>query len=200
MTRIGILVFDDVEELDFTGPLEVFGMAARLGADCTTLLVAAHEGEIRGSYGLRFRPSYTIESCPSLDLLVVPGGYGARTHARTDPVILDYLRQRKGPTASVCTGALILGSAGLLRGHAATTHHSALDLLAEFEGVDVRRRTRLTMDDQIFTSAGITAGIDLALALVARMFGEDLAEQVAIRLEWDHASEWRRICDVGTAE
>jgi cyclohexyl-isocyanide hydratase len=192
MTRIGILVFDDVEELDFVGPMEVFGMAARLGADCTTLLVAAHEDEIRGSYGLRFHPSYTLDSCPSLDLLVVPGGYGARSHARKDPAILDFLRRRKGPTASVCTGALILASAGLLRGHAATTHYSALDLLAESEGVEVRPGVRFTMDDQIFTSAGISAGIDLALALVARMFGDDLAEKVATRLEWDDAGEWRR--------
>ncbi len=199
MTRIGILVFDDVEELDFTGPLEVFGMAARLGADCTALLVAAHEGEIRGSYGLRFRPNYTLDSCPSLDLLVVPGGYGARTHARSDPVILDYLRKRTGPTASVCTGALILAAAGLLRGHAATTHLSALDLLAEFEDVDVRRGARFTMSDQIFTSAGITAGIDLCLALVARMFGDELAEQVAARLEWGSAGQWRPISAGPTA-
>ncbi len=192
MARVGILVFDDVEELDFIGPLEVFGMAARLGAECTTLLVAAHEGEIRGSYGLRFRPSYTVESCPTLDLLIVPGGYGARTHAQKDPVILDFLRQRRGPTASVCTGALILASAGLLRGHPATTHYSALDLLAEFEGVEVRRGARFTLGEQIFTSAGISAGIDLSLALVARMFGDDLAERVATRLEWGGAGEWHR--------
>ncbi len=193
MTRVGILVFDDVEELDFIGPLEVFGMAARLGAECTTLLVAAHEGEIRGSYGLRFRPSYSVESCPTLDLLIVPGGYGARTHAQKDPVILEFLRQRRGPTASVCTGALILASAGLLRGHTATTHYSALDLLAEFEGVEVRRGARFTLDEQIFTSAGISAGIDLSLALVARMFGDELAERVATRLEWEGAGEWRRV-------
>ncbi len=197
MKRIGILVFDDVEELDFAGPLEVFGMAARLGAECTTLLVAAHQGEIRGSYGLRFLPSYTLDSCPSLDLLIVPGGYGARTHARKDPVILDFLRRRTGPTASVCTGALILASAGLLHGHVATTHHSAVELLAEHEGVEVRRGARLTMDEQIFTSAGITAGIDLALALVARMFGDELAEQVCTRLEWDHAGEWRGVIPKG---
>jgi len=192
---VGILVFDDVEELDFIGPLEVFGMAARLGADCTTTLIAAHDGEVRGSYGLRFTPAHTIESCPPVDLLIVPGGYGARTHAREDPAILEFLRQRKGPVASVCTGALILASAGLLRGRTATTHYSAFDLLRAEGGIDVIEGARMTIGERVCTSAGISAGIDLSLALVARMFGDELAEQVAKRMEWDHAGNWRRVSE-----
>ncbi|MBV9610278.1 MAG: DJ-1/PfpI family protein [Acidobacteria bacterium] len=190
---VGILVFDDVEELDFVGPLEVFGMAARLGADCATVLIAAHEGEVRGSYGLRFTPAHTIASCPPVDLLIVPGGYGARTHAREDPVIIDYLRQRKAPVASVCTGALILAAAGLLNGRTATTHHSAMELLRSYGAIDVIEGARMTVAERVSTSAGISAGIDLSLALVAHMFGDDLAEQVATRMEWDGAGDWRRV-------
>ena len=188
-----MLVFDDVEELDFIGPLEVFGMAARLGADCVAMLIAANDGEVRGSYGLRFTPAYTIASCPPVDLLIVPGGYGARTHAREDPRILDFLKQRKGPVASVCTGALILAAAGLLKGRIATTHYSAIDELRSYPAVDVIEGTRMTIGDQVSTSAGISAGIDLSLTLVARMFGDELAEKVAKRLEWDNAGDWRRV-------
>jgi transcriptional regulator GlxA family with amidase domain len=191
--NVGILVFDDVEELDFVGPLEVFGMAERLGADCATILIAAHEGEVRGSYGLRFTPAHTIASCPPVDLLIVPGGFGARTHAREDPVILDFLRARKAPVASVCTGALILAAAGLLRGRTATTHYSALELLRSDGAIDVIAGARMTIGERVSTSAGISAGIDLSLALVARMFGDDLAEQVAKRMEWEGTGDWRRV-------
>lgn len=189
--NIGILIFDDVEELDFVGPLEVFGMAARLGAGCNTFLVATQEGEVRGSYGLRFLPNYTIAACPPLDLLIVPGGFGARTHARQNPAILDFLRNRKGETASVCTGALILAAAGLFQGRAATTHLSAIDLLRAYDGVEVQENVRYVFDGPISSSAGVSAGIDLALALVARMFGQPLAEKVARQLEWDSAGQWR---------
>jgi transcriptional regulator GlxA family with amidase domain len=190
---IGILVFDDVEELDFVGPLEVFGMAEKLGADCTPLLIAAHEGEVRGSYGLRFTPAHTIASCPAVDLLIVPGGYGARTHAREDLTILNFLRERKAPVASVCTGALILAAAGLLVGRTATTHYSAMDMLRSYGAIEVIDGARMTIGERVSTSAGISAGIDLSLALVARMFGDDLAEQVAKRMEWDQAGNWRRV-------
>lgn len=188
---IGILIFDDVEELDFAGPLEVFGLAARLGADCNTILVAAQEGEVRGSYGLRFQPNYTIAACPSLDLLIVPGGFGARTHARKNPAVLEFIRSHKGETASVCTGALILASAGLFQGRTATTHQSAIDLLRAYDGVQVEENARVVFDGPVASSGGISAGIDLALALVARMFGQPLAEKVARQMEWDNAGQWR---------
>src|SRR5438128_3111328 len=86
---IGILLFDDVEELDFVGPLEVFGMAARHGADCRTALIAAEPKEIRCRYGMRVLPDFSFENGPTLDILIVPGGLGARTHARQNPRILD---------------------------------------------------------------------------------------------------------------
>src|SRR5215470_18203733 len=110
MLTIGILLFDDVEELDFAGPYEVFGMAARFGAECRALLIA--DAPVRCRYGLRVLPDCSMASAPPLDLLVVPGGLGARTHARENPAILDFIRAQRGFVASVCTGALILAAAG----------------------------------------------------------------------------------------
>jgi len=182
MKTIGILLFDDVEELDFVGPLEVFGMAARHGADCRTALIAAEPKEIRCRYGMRVLPDFSFENGPTLDILIVPGGLGARTHARQNPRILDFIRQQEGFVASVCTGALILASAGLLDGLTATTHHSAFDLLREY--TSVREGERYVIHERVATSAGVSAGIDLALALVAREWGDALAQTVAAILEW----------------
>ena len=184
MKTIGILIFDDVEELDFIGPLEVFGMAARHGAECRTLLIAQQLKEVRCRYGMRVMPEFALDNAPPLDLLIIPGGLGARTHARQNPKILDFVRRQQGMVASVCTGALILANAGLLDGITATTHHNAFDLLRESPQVDVREDTRFIIHDRVATSAGVSAGIDLALALVARQWGDSLAETVAANLEW----------------
>ncbi len=191
MTTIGILVFDDVEELDFVGPLEVFGQAQHLGADCNVLLVGAEEREIRCRYGLRMRPEVGLAACPRLDLLLVPGGPGARTHARQNPAILEFIRRHEGSVASVCTGALVLASAGLLDGRRATTHWSALDLLRATPGVHVEEGMRMVFDGRIASAAGVSAGIDLSLALVERNWGAELAREVAHRIEWDGAGQWQ---------
>ncbi|HEY8133365.1 MAG TPA: DJ-1/PfpI family protein [Thermoanaerobaculia bacterium] len=184
MKTIGILIFDDVEELDFVGPLEVFGMAARHGADCRTLLIAEELNEVRCRYGMRVIPEFTLDNAPPLDLLIVPGGLGARTDARQNPKILDFVRRQQGMVASVCTGALILANAGLLDGVSATTHHNAFDLLRESPQVDVREGVRFIIHDRVATSAGVSAGIDLALALVAREWGDSIAATVEANLEW----------------
>ena len=190
MMTIGILVFDDVEELDFVGPLEVFGQAQQLGAPCRVLLVASDAREIHCRYGLRLRPEANLAACPQLDLLVVPGGPGARTHARANPAILAFIRQQPGAVASVCTGALILAAAGVLTGHRATTHWSALDLLRATADVQVEAGVRMVFDGRIATSAGVSAGIDLALALVGRRWGGELAREVAKRIEWEGVGQW----------
>jgi transcriptional regulator GlxA family with amidase domain len=196
MKKIGILIFEDVEELDFVGPLEVFGMAGRLGGESEIFIIAPEATEVRCRYGLRVRPQLAIEQAPKLDLLIVPGGLGARTHARENPRILEFVRRQEGLTASVCTGALILGSAGVLRGRRATTHHSAVEALASLPGVRWEK-TRVVFDEPIVSSAGVSAGIDLALALVARFWGAELAEKVAQQIEWEQAAgpalggEWR---------
>jgi transcriptional regulator GlxA family with amidase domain len=185
MKIVGILLFDDAEELDFVGPLEVFGTAARLGADCEILIVAENATPIRARNGLKIVPTCTFERAPLLSILIVPGGLGARTHARQNQHILEFVRAQKGLVASVCTGALILAEAGLLTGLAATTHHSAFDVLEQYPGVSVRRGERWIIGERIATSAGVSAGIDLALALVASWWGAGIAEKVAENLEWN---------------
>ena len=184
MKTVGILLFDDVEELDFVGPLEVFGTATRFGADCQVHLVAEKTTPVRARNGLRILPDCTFESAPLLSVLIVPGGLGARTHARQNPRILQFVRAQKGLVGSVCTGALILAEAGLLTGLAATTHHSAFDLLEQYPDVCVRRGERWIIGERIATSAGVSAGVDLALALVANFWGAGVASQVAENLEW----------------
>jgi len=185
MKTVGILLFDDAEELDFVGPLEVFGAAARLGADCEILIVAENTTPIRARNGLKIVPTCAFESAPLLSILIVPGGLGARTHALQNQRILEFVRAQKGLVASVCTGALILAEAGLLTGLAATTHHSAFDVLEQYPGVSVRRGERWIIGERIATSAGVSAGIDLALALVASWWGAGIAEKVAENLEWN---------------
>ena len=143
MKTIGILVFDDVEELDFVGPLEVFGMAARHGADCRIVLIGVERKEVRSRYGLRVQPDAAIDEAPQLDTLIVPGGLGA-----------------------------------------ATTHHNSLQLLRESPNVDVREGSRFIIHERVATSAGVSAGIDLALALVTKWWGPSLASTVAVNLEW----------------
>jgi transcriptional regulator GlxA family with amidase domain len=185
MKTVGILVFDDAEELDFVGPLEVFGTAARFGADCEILIVAENTTPIRARYGLKMVPACAFESAPLLSILIVPGGPGARTHARQNQRILEFVRAQKGLVASICTGALILAEAGLLTGLAATTHRSAFDALTQYPGVSVRRGERWIIGERIATSAGVSAGVDLALALVANWWGAGIAEKVAETLEWN---------------
>src|SRR4051812_41629751 len=137
---IGILVFDDVEELDFTGPLEVFGIAKASGAPCRTVLVAKHHTEVRAHFGLTFRPEATFASCPALDLLIVPGGPGARGPVRHDSATIEFIRKHTGELASVCTGALILAAAKVLEGKRATTHRNRLEMLSEYPEIHVERQ------------------------------------------------------------
>ncbi len=192
--RIGILVFDDVEELDFVGPLEVFGMAPRFGAQCETVVLAEEARAIRCRHGLLVVPAQTLATCPAVDLLVVPGGLGARTHARENRRLLDFIRRQEGFVASVCTGALILAAAGVLENRTATTHHAALDLLRAYPGVRVKEGVRFVIEERLATSAGVSAGIDLALALAGSFWGGDVARQIANALEWPGAAEERRTC------
>ena len=188
---IGILVFDEAEELDFVGPFEVFGMAAEFEQPCRTLVISETLKAVRCAHGLRVLPDHAINGTPDLDLLIVPGGRGARLHVRKNPKILEFVRRQKGTVASVCTGAMVLAAAGVLDGIEATTHYAHYDQLREFEHVQLREGVRFVMHDQIATSAGVTAGIDLALALAKRFFGEAVAERIAKNLEWDSA-HWKK--------
>ncbi len=184
--RIGILLFNDVEELDFAGPLEVFGVAARIAGGIDVCTVSKTGDLIRCRYGLHVQPDHSFANCPELDLLIVPGGKGAREDARYDEDTLEFVRghARRAPIASICTGALVLAEAGLLQGRKATTHWSAIDLLRAYPEVRVLDDVRFVHEDDVATSAGVSAGIDLALEIVRKRFGPGVAQQVARTMEY----------------
>lgn len=191
---IGIMLFDEVEVLDFAGPFEVFSLARRQDGEKAFRVhtVAETAAPIRARGGLTVTPQYSFADTPPLDALLVPGGYGAEQTELHNPAVLAFVKDiysRPGATvASVCTGAFILAEAGLLRGRAATTHWMDLDRLArEYPDTDVRRGVKFVDEGRVLTSGGIAAGIHLALHLVARWAGRDAAVETARRMEYDIA-------------
>ena len=201
--RIGILAFEGFEELDAVGPYEVFGNAAKRGADLRVELLATDPTDrVTAAYGLRVEPDGVLSSGTDLDFLVVPGGGwndgdadgGARA-AANDEGLLATLRecQEAGTTlVSVCTGGMVLAAAGVLDGRSAVTHHGAMGDLRETEAEAVD--ARVVDDGDVVTAGGITSGIDCALWLVEREYGADLAERVAATMEYERRSD---ICRPG---
>lgn len=188
--RIGIFLFDEVEELDWAGPWEVLATwAATWPQDGVEVLTVAREDRpVVCAKGLRVLPSHTWQNAPPLDVLLVPGGIGTRGLAR-DGLVLDWVREhaeRGALVTSVCTGALVLAAAGLLRGRPATTYWGTLDLLVELEPtIDLRAEERFVDDGEIVTAAGVSAGIDMALHLVARLGSPERAREVRRAIQYD---------------
>ncbi len=194
--RVGIVVFDDIEVLDFCGPFEVFSAtrineARRWEEDSPfeVVLVAQKPGPCVASGGMVVLPHHTFQDCPRLDVLVVPGGRGTRREVE-NTVLLDWLRERAGEAArltSVCTGSMLLGFAGLLDGRKATIHrHSVGWMRDSFPSVQVEEGKRFVQDGHIYTSAGISTGIDMALGVVASYFGEGVARSTARHMEYPY--------------
>ena len=193
---VGILIFDGVEVLDFAGPFEVFSVTRSLGefTDETKLymplIIAEEQRIIRATGNLLIEPHHTIHDHPKLDLILIPGGHGTRQLQTHEPV-LDWIRQQSETvslTTSVCTGSFLLASAGLLQGKSATTHWGSIDRLRElFPEIVVRDNVRYVDEETIVTSAGVSAGIDMALSVVAKRHGEPVARQSARHMEYD----WR---------
>lgn len=191
--NVAILIYDNAEVLDFCGPFEVFGVT-RSPVDnsrpFTVFTVAEHDAPVTARNGLVVYPSHTFASCPQPDILVIPGGFGARQQIR-EARVLDWVRHRARQAEivlSVCTGAFLLAKAGLLDGLAATTHHSSFDTLEELApNTTVVRGQRYVDNGKIITSAGIAAGIDAALYVVARLLGVEQARWTAQHMEypWD---------------
>jgi len=178
--EIGLLTFPNVQQLDLTAPYEVFvGIP-----DARVHLVAAGLDPVTSSTGLVLTPTMRVADCPRLDVLCVPGGLGVNALMQ-DESVLDFVReQARGARylTSVCTGALVLGAAGLLRGKRATTHWAALDLLAAFGAIPVAER--VVRDGALLTGGGVTAGIDFALTLSAELSGQPAAEAIQLGLEY----------------
>ena len=196
---VGILIFDQVEVLDVAGPFEVFSVT-RLdeqrrqeelsSSPFRILLVSEKLGPVLAVGGLRFTPDVTIDNCPEeLDLLIVPGGLGTREEV-TNINLLNWIANRSSNTrltASVCTGSSLLGKAGLLDGREATTHWRAFDFLRQAApNAHIRDDVRFTLVDPIFTSAGISAGIDMALRIVSHFFGTKIGQATARHMEYPY--------------
>lgn len=196
---LAILIFDDVEVLDFCGPFEVFSVTRRSEerrreerSPFEVRLIADQPGVVVASGDLKVVPDDTLEDCPPLDILVIPGGWGTR-RLITDERVLTWIGERGrqvATLASVCTGSMLLGKAGLLDGRRATTHWQALTWMQEaFPTVAVERSQHVVEDGYILTSAGISAGIDMALRVVARYCGEDVARATARHMEYAYRDD-----------
>jgi transcriptional regulator GlxA family with amidase domain len=188
---VAIVVFDEVEVLDFCGPFEVFSVAGRDRdpKPFRVLLAAERPGPVTARNGLHVLPHHTLADCPRADLVLVPGGFGTRPLLNNDAV-LGWVRDRAGVAElvlSVCTGSLVLGRAGLLDGLPATTHHRAFaELRAAAPEVEVREGVRFVDAGRVVTSGGIAAGIDMALHVVGRLLGEDVADETARYMEYPY--------------
>lgn len=188
--QIGILLFPDVEELDAIGPWEVLSFWSRVYPDdgYAVSCVSADGGPVACAKGLTVQAHYSMADAPDWQVLVHPGGQGTRPQL-TDDAHLDWVRTQ-GATVplmtSVCTGSLVYAAAGLLRDRPATTHWRSLALLGELDpSIDVRRDDRFVDNGDVITSAGISAGIDMALHLVARLAGEGRAREVRRGIQYD---------------
>jgi transcriptional regulator GlxA family with amidase domain len=193
---VGILIFPEVEILDICGPFEVFASAAlppeREGGEATRLFdvftIAETPEIVRCRGGLLVQPNQTLIDHLPLDLLVVPGGFGTRQQ-QENPVVLDWIARQRASgalTTSVCTGAFLLGAAGLLDGRRATTHWATIDSLrTRHPGTTVLDDIRIVDEGEIITSAGVSAGIDMALHVVRRLHGDEVAHATARDMEYD---------------
>jgi transcriptional regulator GlxA family with amidase domain len=192
--RVGILVFPNVEVLDFCGPFEVFSVT-RLNEEARreepspfeVLLVAERLDTVVATGGLKVVPDVTIDTCPPLDILVVPGGWGTRTEVNNQRLI-DWIGERGRSVetlTSVCTGSMLLGQAKLLDGRRATTHWRSLSRMRDaYPSVTVEEKLHVVEDGHVVTSAGISAGIDMALRIVIRYFGEAVGRATARNMEY----------------
>ncbi|MEL4070292.1 DJ-1/PfpI family protein [Ochrobactrum sp. GPK 3] len=177
---IGFLIFPSIQQLDLTGPHDIFSSAE--GTDVH--LIWKDRNPVISSSGLTFVPTATFDDCPPLDVICIPGGGGVNP-LLTDTVVLDFVREQARNAryvTSVCTGALVLGAAGLLTGKRATTHWNAMDFLEHFGAIPTKGR--VVQDGNIITAGGVTSGIDFGLSILEELFGRAEAETVQLTLEY----------------
>ena len=190
MTRIGIFLFDGAEELDWAGPWEVLAFWAKMWPDddVEVFTMVRDDGPVTCAKGLRVLADYSWSTAPPMDVLVYPGGIGTRAHL-TDEGILGWVRKEKERgvlMTSVCTGSLVFAGAGLLRDRPATTYWGALEVLAGLDDtIEVRPDDRFVDSGDIITAAGVSAGIDMALHLVARLHSVERAREVRRGIQYD---------------
>lgn len=181
--NIGMLVFPDMTQLDFTGPYEVFVQVPK----CEVKVIAKSLQPVAAKGGLKFLPDTTLADAPPLDLVFVPGGPGVNA-LMEDRDVLEFLRRQAEKAkyvTSVCTGALVLGAAGLLKGYSATTHWASLGLLPVFGATALP--DRVVTDRNRITGGGVTAGIDFALTVAAEVAGPEVAKRIQLLIEYNPA-------------
>jgi transcriptional regulator GlxA family with amidase domain len=205
---VGILLFENIEVLDFSGPFEVFSVT-RLDEEKRreesspfhVVLVAETKQPIVATGGMRVLPDFDLKDCPQMDVLVVPGGWGTRKEMDNEP-LLRWIAERSRQVeilTSVCTGALLLGRAGLLDGKRATTHWRFLESMQElFPKTTVEKELHVVQEGSLFTCAGISAGIDMALKVVCQYYGEAVARAAAKHMEYPFPESNARRIALGT--
>ncbi|MBR9672117.1 AraC family transcriptional regulator [Bacillus cereus] len=187
---VGIFLFNEVEVLDFAGPFEVFSVTEVNGEKPFTVYTVSENGEmIIARNGLKVQSDYSIENLPPVDILIIPGGLGARKYEIKNEIVIKWIRQQMKEVklmTSVCTGALLLAKAGLLEGLKATTHWASIEKFKnEFQNVEVIENVKFVDEGHIITSAGISAGINMAFHIVKNLLGVHVAEDTAKRMEYD---------------
>ncbi len=190
--RIGMLIFPDIMQLDMTGPHEVFTKLP----DTEVMLIWKTLDPVTAAGGMRILPDVTYDTCPDLDLICIPGG-GGMNPLMNDPETLDFVRDQAAKVryvTSVCTGSLVLGAAGLLRGKRSACHWMSRDMLSEFGAVP--DPARVVIDGNYISGGGVTAGIDFGLTVAAEVFGEDVAKSVQLGIEYNPKPPF----DAGTPE
>jgi transcriptional regulator GlxA family with amidase domain len=188
--NVGILIFDDVEVLDFAGPFEVFSVTAQPDFKPFNAFTLSHDGKpITAVNGLKVVPNYSIENHPKIDILIIAGGQGTRK-LLNDPKLLKWVERIHATTQitmSICTGAIVLGKIGLLEGKPFCTHHQVYDYMTEIvpTGLPQKDKRFVQSGERLFTSGGISAGIDLSFHIVERLLSKDTALDTAHYMEYD---------------
>ncbi len=185
-----ILIFNDVEVLDFTGPYEVFSSANTEygGKIFNVYTIAEKDSEIKSANGLRIIPDYTLTSSPPPNILIIPGGNGRKIEMNNS-ILLDWIKEKFSSLEfllSVCTGAFILGKTGLLDGAKAATHHYSYEEFEKtFPNIKLVKNVKFIDSGKIITAAGVSSGINMSLHMISKLFGEELSKKTAEHIEFD---------------
>lgn len=189
---IGILLFNEVEVLDFAGPFEVFSITTYSKSSEKPFrvhTVAQTKDLIKARNGLKIKPDYDFYDAPQFDILIIPGGYGAEEIEIHNPKVINWIKNNSNNVnimASVCTGAFLLAEAGLLDGKQATTHWMDIDRFeTKYTNVNVQRNVKFVDEFPIITSGGISAGINMSFYIIKKLLGEEIANATAKRMEYD---------------